>query len=74
MFQKVALLEILRSPLLTECRLTEQSLYATKNELLSKFLQVALELTENFHEVLSNAAPYQKFTNLQNAAFSHECF
>ena len=54
--------------------LTVQSWYASKSELLTECLKSALKPTENFQEVISNEVPYQKFTNLQNAAFSHECF
>ena len=39
-----------------------------------KFLKGDLKLTENFQEVISNGVAYQKFTNVQNAAFSRECF
>ena len=42
--------------------------------MLTKFLKVALKFTENFHEVISNEAPYQKFTGLQTADFSLACF
>ena len=73
--RKVALLEDLKSPLLT--RLQDYSiefepygLNASKNELLTKSLKVGLKLTENFQEVISDGVPYQKFTNLQKAAFS----
>ena len=53
--------------------LTVQSWYASKSELLTECLKGALKPTENFQEVISNEVPYQKFTNLQNAAFSREC-
>ena len=35
---------------------------------------MGLKLTENFQEVIFNWVPYQKFTNLQNAALSLACF
>ena len=75
MFRKVALLEILKSPLLTRVQaFTVWSLNASKNELLTNFLKVGLKLTENFWEGISDWVPYQKFTNLQNVAFSLGCF
>ena len=74
-FWKVALLKILRSPLLTGVTgLQYKVCKATKNELLTKFLKSALKLTENFHEMISNWVPYQKSTNPQTAAFSFACF
>ena len=70
MFQKVAFLEISRSPLLTGVTGLQYTVCnATKNELLTKFLKCALKLTENFQEVISTEVPYQKFTDLQTAAF-----
>ena len=54
--------------------LTVQSWYASKSELLTECLKSTLKPTENFQEVISNEVPYQKFTNLQNSAFSRECF
>ena len=75
MFQKVPLLEITRSPLLTGVAGLQYTVcIATKNELRTKFLTGALELTENFKEVISNGVSYQKFTDLQTAAFSLACF
>ena len=70
MSRKVAFLEISRSHLLpggagfqyTVCN-------ATKNELPTKYLKCALNLTENFQEVISTEVPYRKFTDLQTAAF-----
>ena len=47
---------------------------ATKYELLTKFLEGAFKFTENFQEVISNGVPYQKFTELQTAAFSLASF
>ena len=78
-FRKVALLEDLKSPLLTGVQSYRKEfepygLNASKNELLTKFLKVDLKLTENFQEVISDGVPYQKFTNLQNTAFSLGCF
>ena len=72
MFRKVALLEILKSPLLT--RVQAYGKNVSKNELLTKFLKVGLKLIEHFQEVMSDGVSYQKFTNLQNAAFSLACF
>ena len=70
MFQKVTFLEISRSPLLTRVTDLDYTVYnASKNELLTKYLNGALKLTENFQEVISNGAIYQKFTDLQTAAF-----
>ena len=69
MFQKVAFLEISRSPLLTGVAGLQYTVCnATKNELLTKFLKCVLKLTENFQEVISTEVPYQKFTDLQTAA------
>ena len=49
MFRKAALLEILKSPFLTGAQaLTVQSLSASKNELLTKFLKVGIKITEKF--------------------------
>ena len=69
MFQNVAFLETSRSLLLTgvagwQCTVCN----ATKNKLLTKFLKCALKLTENFQDVISTEAPYQKFIELQTAA------
>ena len=75
MFRKVALLEISRSSLLTRVASLPYSFCnATKYELLTKFLEGAFKFTENFQEVISNGVPYQKFTDLQTAAFSLVCF
>ena len=54
--------------------LTVDSLNVTKGELVVKFLEGALKLTENFKEVISNGVPYQKLTNLQTAAVGLVCF
>ena len=70
MFQKVALLEVSKSSLQAYSIEFERF----KNKLLTKFLKVGLKLTENFQEVISDGVPYQKFTNLQNAALSLTCF
>ena len=68
MFQKVAFLEISRSPLLTGVTGLQYTVCnATKNELLTKFLKCALKLTENVQEVISTEVPYRKFTDLQTA-------
>ena len=45
---------------------------ATKNELLTKFLEGAFK-TENFQEVMSDEVPYQKVADLQTTAFSLAC-
>ena len=76
MLRKVTLLEISRGPLLTEvaCLLQYIVCNASKIELLTKFLEGALKLTENFQDVISNGVPYQKFTDLHTAAFSLACF
>ena len=63
-----------KSPFNKSCRLTVESLNATKNELLVKFVKGALKFTENFQELISNGFPYQKFTNLQTAAVSLASF
>ena len=63
-----------KSPFNKSCRLTVESLNATKNEHLVKFLKGALKFTENSREVISNGFPYQKFTSLQTAAVSLACF
>ena len=75
MLQKVALLEISRSPLLTGVAGLQYTVCnATRNELLTKFFKGALKLTENFQKVDSNMVPHQKYTDLQSAAFSFACF
>ena len=69
MFQNVAFLETSRSPLLTGVAGWQYTVCnATKNKLLTKFLKCALKLTENFQDVKSTEAPYQKFIELQTAA------
>ena len=69
MFRKVALLETLRSPILSGVQ--AHSLYASKNELLS-FLKVLQNLKKNFQEVISNVVPYQnlKTCKIQLSAVS----
>ena len=62
MLRKVAFLEVLRSPLFKG--VAGSLCKATKNELLTKFLKGALKVSENFQEVFSTGAPYQKFTDL----------
>ena len=48
---------------------------ATKHKLLTKFLEGAFKLTENFQKVISNGVLHQKCTDLYTAAFvSLECF
>ena len=75
MFQKVVLLEISGSSLLTRVASLQYIFCsATKHELLIKFLEGAFKFTENFQEVNSNGVPYQRFTDLQTAAFSLACF
>ena len=68
MFQKMAFLEISRSPLTGVSGLEYSVCNAHKNKLLTKFLKCALKLTENFQEVTSTEGPHQKFTDLQAAA------
>ena len=69
MFQKLAFLEISRSPLLTGVAGLHYTVCnATENKLLTKFLKCALKLTENFQKVISTEVPYQKLTDLQTAA------
>ena len=54
---------ISRSPFLTKAESLQYTFCnATKYELLTKFLEGAFKLTENFQKVVLNAAPYQKFT------------
>ena len=75
MFRKVALLEISRSPLLPRIAGLQYTFCkATKDELLTKFLEGAFKLTENVQEMISNGVSYQKFTDLQTAASSLACF
>ena len=70
MFQKVALLEISRSFLLTRVASLQYTFCnGAKYKLLTKFLEAAFKFTENFQEVISDGVPYQKFTDLQTAAF-----
>ena len=45
-----------------------------QNELLTKFLEGALKLTENFQERISNGVLYQEFTDQQNVALSLRYF
>ena len=59
-----------KSPFKRCYRFTVYSLQRYQNELLIKSLKCTLRLTENFKEVISNRVPYQKFTDLQTAAFS----
>ena len=78
-FRKVALLQDLKSPLLPgvqdhSIEFEPYGLNASKNEFLTKFLKVGLKPTENFQEVIPDGVPYQKFTNLQKAAFSLASF
>ena len=40
----------------------------------TKFLKGVLKLTEKFQEVISNMVPYQKYIDIQAAAFSLACF
>ena len=54
MFRKVALLEILKSRLLTREQVYSKE-FECFFELLTKFLKVDLKLTENFQEVISDA-------------------
>ena len=50
-----------KSPFNKSCRLTVESLNATKNKLLVNFLKGVLKFIENFQEMISNDFPYQKF-------------
>ena len=75
MFRKVALPEISKSPHLPRVAGLQYTFCnATKSELLTKFLEGPFKLTENFQEVIFNGVPFQKFTDLQTAAFSLGCF
>ena len=75
MFRKVTLLEILKTPLLIGfADLQYRICNAARNKHSTKFLKVVLRLTENFQEVVSNMVPYQKYTDLQVAAFRLACF
>ena len=56
------------------CRLWYTVCNATKNELLTKFLNGTLKCTEHLQEMISNGVLYQKFTDLQTAAVSLACF
>ena len=59
MFRKVAFLEIPRSRLLTAAAGLQSTVYnAIINEPLTKFVKGALELTENFQEMISNGVPF----------------
>ena len=70
MLRNVAFPEISTSPLLTGVAGLQYTVCkATKIKLLTKFLsKYALNLTENFQEVIYTEVPYQKFTDLQTAA------
>ena len=69
MFRNVPFREISRSPLLTGVPGWQYTVCnSTKSKHITKFLKCALILTENFQEVISTEAPYQKFTDLQTAA------
>ena len=75
MFRKVTLLEISKSPLLIGFTgLQYRICNDARNWHLTKFLKGVLRLTENFQEVVSNMVPYQKYTDIQAAAFSLACF
>ena len=64
-FQKVALLEISRSPLLTGVAVYRIQFPNFQKKLLTKFFKGALKLTVNFQEMISIGVPYQEFTDLQ---------
>ena len=68
MSQKEILPEISKSPLSIGFAGLE---FATLPENLTK---VVLRGTENLQEVVSNMVPYQKYTDIQAAAFSLACF
>ena len=75
MLRKVTLLEISKSPLLMLfAGLQYIVCNAARNYHFIKFLKGVLKLTENFKEVISNMVPYQKYTDIQAAAFSLVCF
>ena len=75
MLQKVVVLEISRSHLLTGVAGLESTVCnASKNKLLIKFLKGALKLTENLQEVISNGFPFCKITDVQTTAFNLACF
>ena len=74
MFRKVALLEILKSPLLTGVQAYSIEFERFLKQTPNQFLRVGLKLMENFQEVISDGVPHQKFTNLQNTALSLACF
>ena len=61
------------SPFNRICRLTVQNLQGIQKH-LTKFIKSVLRLRENFLELVSNMAPYQKYTYIQAAAFSLVCF
>ena len=59
MLQKVALLEISRSHLLTGVAGLQSTVSnASTNEFLTKFLKGTLKFSENFQEVISNGFPF----------------
>ena len=62
----VTLLEISRSPLLIG--------FAGLQYIVCNAVKGVLKLAENFQEVVSNMVPYQKYTDIQAAAFSLACF
>ena len=47
---------------------------AARNKHLTKFLKGVLKLSKNFQKVVSNMVPYQKYTDIQTAAFYLACF
>ena len=65
MFQKVTLLEILKSSMVF-AGLQYIVCNAARNQHLTKFLKSVLKLTENFQEVVSNMVLYQKYTDIHN--------
>ena len=73
MFRKVTLLEISKSPLLMVFT-GLQYIVCNAARNLTKFLKGVLKLTENFQEVVSHMVPYQKYTEIQAAAFNFGCF
>ena len=60
-----------KSPFNRSCRLTEYNFQIFKT--ISKFLKVALKLTENSQEIICNGFPYREFTDVQVLALDLRC-
>ena len=72
MFRKVTLLEISKRPLLMVLTGLQYIVCnAARNKYLTKFLKGVLKLPK---KVVSNMVPYQKYTDIQTAAFYLACF